>query len=101
MTSILIVDNHAYRNRFLSHQLANEGYRVSIIDDVEILSSNINDSQFDLALLNLQMEGVSSWKILLDIKEKDPDFPVLVYTLKSQESITALKETIIMVLGER
>jgi DNA-binding response OmpR family regulator len=55
-TDILIVDNNAYRNRFLCKQLADEGYRVSIIDDIEMLSSNLNGSQFDLAFLNLQLD---------------------------------------------
>ena len=101
MTDMLIVDNNAYRNRFLCKQLADEGYRVSIIDDIEMLPSNLNGSQFDLALLNLQLDGLSSWKVLLDIKEIDPSLPVLVYSIKNHDSIIALKETITMVLGEK
>jgi DNA-binding NtrC family response regulator len=101
MTDILIVDNNEYRNGFLRKQLADEGYRVSIIDDIEMLPSNLNGSQFDLALLNLQLEGFSSWKILIDIKEIEPSFPVLVYSIKNHDSIIALKETIIIVLGEK
>lgn len=100
MATILIIDNNTYRNRFLSKQLANEGYRILIIDDVEMLPYNLNDSQVDLALLSLQLAGFSTWEILLDIKAKDPTFPVLVYTLKSHDAIIALKETITMVLSE-
>ena len=101
MIDILIVDNNEYRNWFLCKQLADEGYRVSIIDDIEMLPSNLNGSKFDMALLNLQLDGFSSWEILLDIKEIEPSFPVLVYSIKNHDAIIALKETITMVLGEK
>ena len=37
MTDILIVDNNAYRNRFLCKQLADEGYRLQPILSVFLL----------------------------------------------------------------
>lgn len=98
MATILVVDNRQYRSRLLYKQLVNEGYGVSIIDDVEMMPSDFNDSQFDLTLLSLELDGFNTWEILSDIKEKNPKFPVLVYTLKSYDSIIGLKETIAMVL---
>ncbi|MCK4467829.1 MAG: hypothetical protein KAU60_05700 [Desulfobacterales bacterium] len=68
--------------------------------DVEMLPSNFDGSQFNMALVNLQLDGFSSWEILLDMKTIYQNFPVLIYTLKSHDSITDLKETITMVLNE-
>lgn len=98
METILVVDNHQYRSRLLYKKLTDEGYGVSIIDDIHMLSYDFNDSQFSMALLSLELDGFDTWKILSDIKEKDPNFPVLVYTLKNNDSIIGLKETIAMVL---
>jgi DNA-binding NtrC family response regulator len=98
MAAILIVDNYQYRSRLLYNKLAGDGYGVSIIDDINMLPSDLNDSHFDLALLSLEVEEFDTWQILSDIKKKNPNFPVLVYTLKRYDSIIGLKETISMVL---
>ncbi|MBU0986064.1 MAG: hypothetical protein KKH68_02330, partial [Proteobacteria bacterium] len=84
--------------RLLYKKLADDGYEVSIIDDIDMLPSDFNDSQFDLALLSLELDGFDTWEILSDIEEKDPNFPVLVYTLKNNHSIIGLIETVAMVL---
>jgi DNA-binding response OmpR family regulator len=98
MAAILIVDNHHYRSRLLYNKLADDGYGVSIIDDIDMLPSDFNDSQFDLALLSLELDGFDTREILSDIKNKNPNFPVLFYTLKRYDSIINLIETITKVL---
>lgn len=98
MAAILIVDNYQYRSRLLYKKLADDGYGVSIIDDIDMLPSDFNDSQFDLALFSFELDEFDTSEVLSDIKKKNPNFPVLYYTLKSYDSIIGLKETISMVL---
>lgn len=54
----------------------------------------------DMLLINSLAEGFDSFALLLDIKKKHPKFPVLVYAIRSVDSIDKLKESISWILAK-
>ena len=77
---ILIVDDQRYIRELLSTQLAEEGYRVSGVEDIESIWKHFGDSRPDLVLLDLFLDGFEGWEALRDIKKRHPKLPVLIVT---------------------
>lgn len=100
MKKILIADEQPYIRSLLSKELAKGGYRVVNLGAVELIWEHIKDSRPDLVLLGLHLEDFDSWKILRDIKRKVPGLPVLIYVIKSFDSIYILKQAINQVLDK-
>ena len=80
MTNILVVDDQPYIGEIFSEELADEGYRVESVSDAESIWKYLADYHPDLVLLDLYLNGFEGWKILNDIKEKEPHLPVLIFT---------------------
>jgi DNA-binding NtrC family response regulator len=80
MASILIVDDQPYIQDFFSHELMDEGYKVVSTGDAESVKVYLETSKPDLVLLDLYLNGFEGWKLLNDIKRKDPFLPVLIVT---------------------
>ena len=58
----------------------------------------IRDARPDIVLLGLHSGSFDSWRILNNIKKNVPDLPVLIYAIKSDHSISSLKQAIKEVL---
>ena len=97
---ILIADDQPHNRYLVSKSLREEGYRTAIIDDADSLWENIEEYQPDMVLLNTLSEGFDSFTLLLEIKQKCPDFPVLVYFIRSGDAIDRLRESVNNVLGK-
>lgn len=98
MEKILIADDKPYSKAFLVKDLSNEGYKVFNISDIASIQEQIKDSQPDLVLIGLHLEGAESWDILHDIQKKDPRLPVLLYLNTSLKALDRLKEVITQAL---
>jgi len=119
LAHILIVDDQAPIRELISEELADEGYHVTGVGDVQGVWRQLNISTPDLVLLDLYLDGVKGWDLLRDIKERDPNLPVLIvtaydsfaedprlsqadgYVIKSFVAFDHLKEKIAEVLQSR
>ena len=80
MASIFIVDDQASLRELLAQELTDEGYRVDGVADTEAAKVYVENSKPDMVLLDLYLSGFEGWKLLNDIKRKDPLLPVLIVT---------------------
>lgn len=101
MTNILIINERTYLRDFISKELAHERYRVATVGDAERIWENIKVSKPDLVLLDLYLDKNDSCEVLRNIKKKDPNLPVLVYTIKSFDAVERLKKTISEVMTKQ
>ncbi|MBW2175242.1 MAG: response regulator [Deltaproteobacteria bacterium] len=80
MANILIVDDQPCVRQLLSEELICDGYRVAGADDVESVWRHLRSSRPDLVILDLYLDGQDGFKVLHNIKKKDPHLPVIIYT---------------------
>ncbi len=80
MANILIVDDQPCVRQLLSEELICDGYRVAGADDAESVWRHLRSSRPDLVLLDLYLDGPDGFKVLHNIKKKDPHLPVIIYT---------------------
>ena len=80
MANILVVDDQQCVRELLSDELAQEGHRVSSVSDTKFIWQHLTDSRPDLVLLDIYLDGCTRWDLLHDIKNWDPDLPVLIFT---------------------
>ena len=80
MANILVVDDQPCVRELLSDELAQEGHRVSSISDTKFIWQHLADERPDLVLLDIYLDGCTRWDLLRDIKNRDPDLPVLIFT---------------------
>jgi DNA-binding NtrC family response regulator len=101
MASILIADDQKQIRQLVSKALISDGYLVTTVDDACGTWKQIDECRPDMVLLNCLSEEFDSYELLIDIKRRHPDYPVLVYTVINHETIDDLKETISGLLNER
>lgn len=80
MAHVLIVDDQPSVRKFLSEELAHDGYSIESIGDPDSIWRHLNNWQPDVVILDLYLDGFKGWDILRDIKKKAPDLPVLILT---------------------
>ncbi|WP_373501041.1 response regulator [Desulfococcus sp.] len=100
MALILIVDDESPHRHDVKKVLANEGYRIISITDPTATWAYINRLEPDLVLLNGLSEQFQSFEILNDIKQRSPEFPVLVYMVKDNDAVKKLKQAVALALFE-
>lgn len=80
MEEILIIDDQPNLQELLSSELRDEGFRVVSITDARSASNYLNESNPDLVLLDLYLNGFEGWDLLRDIKCTHPGIPVIIVT---------------------
>ncbi|MDY6881597.1 MAG: response regulator [Desulfatiglans sp.] len=80
MPNILIVDDQPFIRSLLSEELEDEGYTVESVGDSLLVEGRIKDREPDVVLLDLYLKGFEGWRILREIKGRNPDLPVLILT---------------------
>src|SRR6266545_1248370 len=78
--SILIIDDEAAIRESLQTLLEIEGYAVELAATGEEGLSRLAEHPFDLVLLDLALPGRNGLEILADIRERDPNFSVIMIT---------------------
>jgi len=94
MPKILIVDDKQIIRKLICDELTLANFQVVTLNTIGLIWKYIRDTQPDLVLLGLHSEGFDSWQILKDIKKHIPNLPVLIYAIKSDHSITSLKQAV-------
>jgi len=98
MSKILIVDDKKIICKLIYDELTVVNFQVVMLNSIALIWKYIREIQPDLVLLGLHSESFDSWQILNDIKKNITNLPVLIYTIKSDHSITSLKQAINEVL---
>lgn len=80
MATILIVDDQPHMKELFSGDLIDEGHQVVWVGDAESARKCLDSSLPDMVLLDLYLEGFDGWEVLHDIKNWNPNLPVLIVT---------------------
>src|SRR6202789_855216 len=78
--SILVIDDEAAIRESLEVLLTLEGYRVRMANDGEQGLRALEQDNFDLVLLDLALPGQSGLELLPQIRERQPETPVIMIT---------------------
>jgi DNA-binding NtrC family response regulator len=78
--SILVIDDESAIRESLEVLLTLEGYAVKMAVDGEEGLRTLDQETFDLVLLDLALPGQSGMELLPQIKERQPDLPVIMIT---------------------
>src|SRR5580698_1866914 len=78
--SILVIDDEAAIRESLEVLLTLEGYSVRMANDGEQGLRVLEIENFDLVLLDLALPGQSGLELLPQIKERQPELPVIMIT---------------------
>lgn len=84
MTKILVLDDEKEIVNLLKSLLTNDGYEVITATTGEEALQLVDDTSFDLAILDVMLPGVSGFDVLQKIRERQ-FFPVLMLTAKSDD----------------
>lgn len=82
---ILLIEDDASIVAGLELNLALEGYEVISAGDGEGGLRLANESPPDLVLLDIMLPGMNGLEVLRQLRQKDPELPVLVLTARGEE----------------
>jgi DNA-binding response OmpR family regulator len=91
---ILIVDDEEAIRFSLEELLARDGYELVAVESGERALATVADRQFDLALLDLRLPGISGLEVLTALREQALDMAVIVLTAHGsmETAIKALRQ---------
>jgi DNA-binding NtrC family response regulator len=94
MPNILVVDDEAAIRESLKDWLMEDGYSVALAIDGENAIAMVQESQYDVILLDLKMPGIDGLETMRRIKEVSPDSEVLMMTAYASvdTAVQAMKE---------
>jgi DNA-binding NtrC family response regulator len=94
MPSILIIDDDKFFCEIKAELLKKNNYKVDYIHSANLAIDKLHSQQFDLVLLDLNLDDVSGIDVLQDIKKTDPDMVVIMITAMSdiQIAVDAIKK---------
>lgn len=78
--NILIVDDSTEVSELLQYFLQSEGAKVEIARDGAEALSKVNESRFDLILMDLHMPGLSGFDTAVLLKKRHFDKPIVAIT---------------------
>ncbi len=90
---ILVVDDDPKMLKLLDLRLKSEGYEVIPANGGHQAINKLEQSKPDMALVDVNMPGMSGLELLVELKRKAPGLPVVIMTAYSSEdvAVTALK----------
>ena len=94
MPNILVVDDEAAIRESLKDWLMEDGYSVALAIDGENAIAMVQESQYDVILLDLKMPGIDGLETMRRIKGISPDSEVLMMTAYASvdTAVQAMKE---------
>ena len=116
MKKILVIDDEENIRQLYKEEFEDMGFEVSIAADGPSALAAMENTKFDLATLDMRMEGMDGIETLRKMKEKDKGLPVIIssayeeykndfgswcseaYIVKSADT-TALRDTVRKILG--
>ena len=94
VAKILVVDDEEHVRFFLERLLVRDGYKVTAVADGEAALARIEIEEFDLALLDVMMPGISGMDVLTKLRAKWPQTAVILLTAHASvdTAVTALRQ---------
>ncbi len=97
---VLVVDDNKAHAEILRQHLSNGGMEVTTMGDATailaaLISAESESKPFRIAILDLQMEGISGYDLAAAIRTSnlaDPDFPLLAYTSSTERIARKCKD---------
>jgi DNA-binding response OmpR family regulator len=80
MEKILIIDGQKCIRQLFTEELSRERYRVTSVGDSSLATEGIDWPEIDLIILDLYLDGPEGFKVLEDIKLRNPELPVIIVT---------------------
>ena len=80
MASILVVDDDALVRSYLTRVLTHEGHTVITVESGEDALACVAEQEFDLAFVDLKMDGIGGMEVISVLRERWPDTIVIVLT---------------------
>ena len=79
-TKILIVDDELILRESLAGWLERDGHTIQTASSGEEALEKLEETRFDILLVDIKMEGISGLDVLRSVKESDPDVAVVMIT---------------------
>lgn len=94
MEKILVVDDDLNILKVLRMRLESGGYTVVTASESQKAKGKILEENFDLALLDLKLSETDGIDLMKDLREVDPDLPVIILTAHGtiESAVEAMKE---------
>jgi two-component system response regulator GlrR len=94
MEKILVVDDDLNILKVLRMRLESGGYAVVTASESQKAKGKILEENFDLALLDLKLSEADGIDLMKDLREVDPDLPVIILTAHGtiESAVEAMKE---------
>jgi DNA-binding NtrC family response regulator len=91
--AILIIDDEPYLPHQFARYLRKHGYEVYTAADGEAGLTELQRSDIDLVLLDLRLPKISGLDVLTQIRQSEPDLPVVILTAYGdvQTAVSAMK----------
>ena len=86
MKKILLVEDDALLNKTLTYNLISEGYDITSALDADTAAKLLTQTEYDLALLDINLPDGSGYDLCRLIKPESPDTLVIFLTANDQES---------------
>ncbi|MFN2269721.1 MAG: response regulator [Anaerolineae bacterium] len=80
MANMLVVDDDTLVRNYLFQVLTCDGHQVLAVESGEDALACIADREFDVALLDLKMDGVGGMEVLTVLRQQWPDTVVILLT---------------------
>lgn len=77
---ILIVDDEEDFVSILAERLALRGFQVQPATNGTDARKHVREGDFSVLILDVKMPGIDGLELLAEIKQKDPDLPVILLT---------------------
>jgi ATP-dependent Lon protease len=78
--SVLVVDDDTLVRSYLDRVLVHDGFEVVAVESGEAALTLVEQREFDVALVDLKMEGISGMKVLEAVRQQWPDTIVIMLT---------------------
>jgi DNA-binding response OmpR family regulator len=79
-SNILIVDDELGIRLTLAETLMRDGYQVLAVESGESALQQATTQEFDLALVDIKMKGISGTEVLAELRQQSPDTVVIMLT---------------------
>lgn len=81
---LLLVEDNASLAIWLAKLLRGENYAVDVLDDAESVLSGADLSQYDIALIDLGLPGMSGLDLIREIRKRQLSLSILVLTARNE-----------------
>jgi len=94
MERILVVDDDVSILKVLQMRLESEQYAVVAASEIREAKERITEGGFEIALLDLKLDGGTGIELMKSLREVDPDLPVIILTAYGtiESAVEAMKE---------